>query len=44
MLGTRIILDEEKILREGKYKLDELYAYLDEQGPTDRGQGSAAGG
>ena len=26
----RIVLDEEKILREGKYKLDELYAYLDE--------------
>ena len=24
MLGTRIILDEEKILREGKYKLDEI--------------------
>ena len=28
--GVRIVLDEEKILREGKYKLDELYAYLDE--------------
>lgn len=30
MLSTKIVLDEEKILREGKYKLDELYAYLDE--------------
>lgn len=29
MLGTRIVLDEEKILREGKYKLDELYAFID---------------
>ena len=28
--GVKIVLDEEKILREGKYKLDELYAYLDE--------------
>lgn len=28
--SIRIVLDEEKILREGKYKLDELYAYLDE--------------
>ena len=28
--SVRIVLDEEKILREGKYKLDELYAYLDE--------------
>lgn len=28
-MGTIIILDEEKILREGKYKLDELYSYLD---------------
>ena len=27
--SVRIVLDEEKILREGKYKLDELYAYLD---------------
>ena len=31
MRSVRIVLDEEKILREGKYKLDELYAYLDEQ-------------
>ena len=30
MQSVRIVLDEEKILREGKYKLDELYAYLDE--------------
>ena len=30
MRSVRIVLDEEKILREGKYKLDELYAYLDE--------------
>lgn len=29
MRSVRIVLDEEKILREGKYKLDELYAYLD---------------
>ena len=28
--SVKIVLDEEKILREGKYKLDELYAYLDE--------------
>ena len=28
--GVKIVLDEEKVLREGKYKLDELYAYLDE--------------
>lgn len=28
--SVRIVLDEEKILREGKYKLEELYAYLDE--------------
>ena len=28
--SVRIVLDEEKILREGKYKLDELYAYLDD--------------
>lgn len=28
--SVRIVLDEEKILREGKYKLDELYTYLDE--------------
>ena len=30
MLGTRIVLDEEKIIKDGIYKLDELYAYLDE--------------
>ena len=30
MRSVRIVLDEEKILSEGKYKLDELYAYLDE--------------
>ena len=30
MRSVRIVLDEEKVLREGKYKLDELYAYLDE--------------
>ena len=30
MRSVRIVLDKEKILREGKYKLDELYAYLDE--------------
>ncbi len=30
MRSVRIVLNEEKILREGKYKLDELYAYLDE--------------
>ena len=29
-LSVRIVLDEEKILREGKYKLEDLYAYLDE--------------
>lgn len=29
MLGTRIVLDEEKIIKEGIYKLNELYAYLD---------------
>lgn len=28
--SIRIVLDEEKILREGKYKLEDLYAYLDE--------------
>lgn len=28
--GTRIILNEEKILKEGKYELEELYNYLDE--------------
>lgn len=28
--SVRIVLDEEKILREGKYKLEDLYAYLDE--------------
>lgn len=30
MLSIRIVLDEEKILKNGKYKLEELYAYLDE--------------
>ncbi|EHJ4417593.1 hypothetical protein K8T27_001703 [Campylobacter upsaliensis] len=29
MLGTRIVLDEEKIVKEGVYRLKELYAYLD---------------
>ncbi|MCR2100975.1 hypothetical protein [Campylobacter upsaliensis] len=29
MLGTRIVLDEEKIIKEGVYCLKELYAYLD---------------
>ena len=32
--SVRIVLDEEKVLREGKYKLDELYAYLDETAKT----------
>ena len=30
LLGTRIVLDEEKILREGKYNLDEMYKLIDE--------------
>ncbi|EHK5077176.1 hypothetical protein AAIL08_001714 [Campylobacter upsaliensis] len=29
MLGTRIVLDEEKIIKEGVYCLKELYTYLD---------------
>ena len=29
LTGVRIVLDKEKILREGKYRLDDLYAYLD---------------
>ncbi|KGI55302.1 hypothetical protein [Campylobacter sp. MIT 97-5078] len=28
--GLKIVLDEEKVLREGKYKLEDLYKYLDE--------------
>ncbi|MGI0440119.1 hypothetical protein ACRE1S_06295 [Helicobacter himalayensis] len=30
LLGTRIVLDEEKILRENKYNLDEMYQLIDE--------------
>lgn len=30
LLGTRIVLDEEKILREGKYDLEDMYAKIDE--------------
>lgn len=30
LLGTKIIIDEEKVLREKKYKLDVIYEYLDE--------------
>ena len=30
LLGTRIVLDEEKILKEGKYDLEKMYALIDE--------------
>lgn len=30
MLGTRIVIDEEKVLREGEYDLDKMYALIDE--------------
>ena len=30
LLGTKIVIDEEKVLREKKYKLDVIYEYLDE--------------
>ncbi|MDA3046449.1 hypothetical protein OFO10_04690 [Campylobacter sp. VBCF_06 NA8] len=30
LMGTRIVLDEEKIKQEGKYNLDEMYAKIDE--------------
>ncbi len=30
MLGTRIVMDEEKILREGKYQLENIYNTIDE--------------
>lgn len=30
LLGTRIVLDEEKILKEGQYDLDKLYQLIDE--------------
>ena len=30
LLGTRIVLDEEKILREGKYDLEKMYEMIDE--------------
>ena len=29
-MGTKIVLDEEKIKQEGKYNLDEMYAKIDE--------------
>lgn len=29
MLGTRIVIDEEKVLREGEYDLDKMYALID---------------
>ncbi|WP_462110433.1 hypothetical protein [Campylobacter concisus] len=29
LLGTKIVIDEEKVLREKKYKLDVIYEYLD---------------
>ena len=29
LLGTKIIIDEEKVLREKKYELDSIYQYLD---------------
>ena len=29
LLGTKIMIDEEKVLREKKYKLDVIYEYLD---------------
>ena len=30
MLGTKIVLDEEKIINEGKYDLQEIYRKIDE--------------
>lgn len=30
LLGTRIVIDEEKVLREGKYDLKEIYELIDE--------------
>ena len=30
LLGTKIVIDEEKVLREKKYKLDVIYEYLDQ--------------
>ncbi|MCR6572329.1 hypothetical protein CINS5915_02535 [Campylobacter insulaenigrae] len=30
LLGTKIVLDEEKILKEGKYNLKDLYKTIDE--------------
>ncbi|BAM12545.1 MULTISPECIES: hypothetical protein [Helicobacter] len=30
LLGTRIVLDEEKILKENKYDLDRMYEIIDE--------------
>ena len=30
LLGTRIVLDEEKILRENKYNLNKMYELIDE--------------
>lgn len=29
LLGTKIVIDEEKVIREKKYKLDVIYEYLD---------------
>ena len=29
LLGTKIVIDEDKVLREKKYKLDVIYEYLD---------------
>ena len=30
LLGTKIVIDEEKVLREKKYKLDVSYEYLEQ--------------
>ena len=30
LLGTKIVIDEEKVLREKKYNLSAIYEYLDE--------------
>jgi len=30
LLGTKIVLDEEKILKEGKYNLEDMYKTIDE--------------
>ena len=32
LLGTKIVIDEEKVLREKKYNLSAMYEYLDELG------------